>query len=63
VRSSLLDIPGVGEQTARKLLRKFGSLQRVKETSVDDLSQVVARPLAQRIHERLAGAPQRDGAV
>jgi excinuclease ABC subunit C len=51
--SSLLEIPGVGEKTARKLLRKFGSLQRVRETSVEDLSQVVAPALAQRIHERL----------
>ncbi|MCB1020205.1 MAG: excinuclease ABC subunit C, partial [Acidobacteria bacterium] len=56
VRSSLLDIPGVGEKTARKLLRHFGSLQRVKEASLDELAEVAPFPLAQRIHEKL-GAP------
>ncbi len=54
VRSALLEIPGVGEKTARKLLRAFGSLQRVKESSVEDLSQVVPPSLARRIHEALA---------
>jgi excinuclease ABC subunit C len=60
VRSSLLEIPGVGEKTARKLLRRFGSLQRVKETSVDELAEVIARPLAQKIHERLSTETARD---
>jgi excinuclease ABC subunit C len=63
VRSSLLEIPGVGEKTAQKLLRKFGSLQRIRETSVEDLSQVVARPVALRIHERLAAEPVTDARV
>ena len=61
--SSLLEIPGVGEKTVRKLLRRFGSLQRVRETSVEDLSQVVARPLAQRIHERLTAGARSNSAV
>ena len=49
--SELLEIPGVGEQTARKLLRSFGSLKRIRESSFEDLKGVVNRPQAQRIHQ------------
>ncbi len=49
--SELLEIPGVGEQTARKLLRSFGSLKRIRQSSLEDLRGVVNRPQAQRIHQ------------
>jgi hypothetical protein len=32
----------------------------VKETSVDELAEVIARPLAQKIHERLSTETARD---
>jgi len=47
--SILLEIPGIGEKTARKLLRTFGSLRKVKAGSLDDLSSVVSRAQAERI--------------
>ena len=55
--SELLEIPGVGEQTARKLLRSFGSLKRVRESSLEDLNGVVNRPQAQRIHQFFSAPP------
>ncbi len=51
LKSELLEIPGVGEHTARKLLRSFGSLKRIRESSFEDLNGVVTRPQAQRIHQ------------
>ncbi len=59
VRSELVDIPGVGERTAQKLLRKFGSVARVREASVEELSRVVTRPQAERVYEHLHGASAR----
>ncbi|MBI1353730.1 MAG: excinuclease ABC subunit UvrC [Acidobacteria bacterium] len=53
IRSELLDIPGVGEATARKLLKRFGSLKGVRQTDVEALGEVVDRPLAHRIYEFL----------
>jgi len=53
IRSELLDIPGVGETTARKLLKRFGSLKAVGAEDVDSLAEVVSRPVAQRIYETL----------
>jgi len=49
-------IPGVGERTAQKLLRRFGSVAQVRLASVEDLSRIVAKPLARRIAEHLHGA-------
>jgi excinuclease ABC subunit C len=48
-------IPGVGERTAQKLLRQFGSVAQVRRASVEDLSRIVAKPLARRIAEHLQG--------
>ena len=45
LRTSLTEIPGVGEITARKLLRKFGSVARLRELTVEDLAaEAAARP-------------------
>jgi excinuclease ABC subunit C len=53
--SELHDIPGVGAQTARKLLRQFGSVARVRLAGPEDLARVVPRPLAERIARHLRG--------
>ena len=51
IETELTSIEGVGERTAQKLLRRFGSIARVKEVSVDELARVVTRPQAARIAE------------
>ena len=51
LRTELDEIPGVGARTARKLLQRFGSVARIRSASVEELSSVVARPLAARIAE------------
>src|SRR6202044_763585 len=38
LRTSLTEIPGVGEKTARKLLRRFGSVARLKQLTVSELA-------------------------
>jgi len=40
IRSSLEDIPGVGEKVCASLLRHFGSVDKVKNASVKELCQV-----------------------
>lgn len=46
LRSELLEIPGIGEKTARRLLQHFGSLDAVRAASEEQLAQVVNRRLA-----------------
>jgi excinuclease ABC subunit C len=61
LRTSLTEIPGVGERTARKLLRKFGSVARLKELTVEDLAAELPRAQAQRVfaglHEPSSAEP------
>jgi excinuclease ABC subunit C len=55
LRSQLLDVPGVGEAMAARLLKSFGSVAAVKGASVEDLCRVpgVGSELAERIHQAL----------
>jgi len=49
--TSLRDIPGVGEELAKAILRHFGSVAKVREASLEDLYQVpkVGPVLAEKI--------------
>jgi excinuclease ABC subunit C len=47
--TELLEVPGVGESTTRRLLEHFGSLQAVKQADASALSAVVTRVQAEAI--------------
>lgn len=48
--TSILDeIPGIGKVTKRNLIRSFGSLQGVKNTSFDELSRVIGQSRAKLV--------------
>jgi excinuclease ABC subunit C len=55
--TALLEIPGIGEKTARKLLKTFGSLEQLRQTSLEELAAVVHRAQAERIQEFLGSQP------
>jgi excinuclease ABC subunit C len=48
-KSALEDVPGVGEKTARKLLREFGSLENVQRAGLERLSEVIPRKSAEKV--------------
>ncbi len=56
--TELLQVPGVGEKTARKLLRHFGSLARIQRLSAGELAEVVPGRQATKIarHFQEAGS-------
>jgi len=58
LRSTLDGIPGIGSGRRKRLLRHFGSVQRVRAASVDDLMQVpgISAALAAQIASSLAAA-------
>jgi excinuclease ABC subunit C len=58
--TELARIPGIGEKTSMKLLREFGSLERVKEASEDDLATHIGRAAARKLRAALMeeAAPQ-----
>ena len=49
--SELDEIAGIGEKTKTALLQKFKSLKRIKEASVEELSEVIGQAKAKRLKE------------
>lgn len=52
-RSALVEIPGVGPETARKLLKEFGSVANVQRAGVERLSLVIPRRIAEKVLAKL----------
>jgi len=57
VASSLDEIPGVGPARKRALLRRFGSLARLRQAPVEEIARTpgVGLEIARAVHERLHG--------
>lgn len=52
--SSLLDaVPGIGEVRKKELLKAFGSLKKMKEASIEELSTVVGQEIAEKLFSYL----------
>lgn len=52
VRGSSLDqIEGVGEKRRNDLLKYFGTIENIRAASVDELSRVVPRTVAENVHD------------
>ena len=51
INSQLEGIDGVGEKTAQQLLKKFKSVKRIKEATIENLSQEVGVSKAKKIYE------------
>lgn len=47
------DVPGIGAKRKKKLLVHFGSVKKMREASVDELSKLVPKEVAERLHQRL----------
>ncbi len=59
-KSVLEDIPGVGEGRKKLLLRHFGSLKRIREATIEELTEVVGPAIAERIHGWLHAESSKD---
>jgi excinuclease ABC subunit C len=62
-KTELLEVPGVGAQTKRRLLQHFGSLDAVKQADAAALASVVSRPQADAILQHFHGKPEVSEAV
>jgi excinuclease ABC subunit C len=58
ISSALDNIPGIGPRRKKALLRKFGSIEAIKECSLEELSQTegITLALAQRVKEYLGNS-------
>jgi excinuclease ABC subunit C len=53
LRTSLTEIAGVGDATAKKLLRRFGSVAQLRKLTVDELMEEVAKAQALKVYNAL----------
>ncbi len=53
--SELHDVPGIGEKTVEKLLRTFGSLDRVRQAPVEELIRIVGKAAAAKLRVYFSG--------
>ena len=51
INSTLESIEGIGEKTAEELLKKFKSVKRIKEASMENLTETVGMSRAKKIYE------------
>lgn len=52
ITTELESIEGIGEKTARELLKNFKSVKRIREASMEDLARAVGQARATKIYER-----------
>ena len=52
-RTSLTDIPGIGEKTAHDLLLRFGSVKQIQLQTIEDLSAAIGPAKARLLYEGL----------
>ncbi len=53
VDSVLDDVPGIGPKRKRDLIRRFGSLKKIREVGADDLAEVVPKNVADTLYAAL----------
>ncbi|MGB5403264.1 MAG: excinuclease ABC subunit UvrC [Robiginitalea sp.] len=53
INSALENIEGIGTKTAQQLLRKFKSVRRIRESTLEELSAVVGPSKARKVYESL----------
>ena len=52
-RTSLTDIPGIGQKTAHELLLRFGSVKQISIQTLDDLSEAIGPAKARLVYDAL----------
>ncbi|MBR5678178.1 MAG: excinuclease ABC subunit C, partial [Paludibacteraceae bacterium] len=53
IQSALREIKGVGEKTEQRLILHYGSVSRIADAPLEELSSLVGAELAVRIHDYL----------
>ena len=51
--SILENISGIGEKRRKQLLKKYGSVNKIKEASIEELAKIIPKEVAQELKEYL----------
>jgi len=55
LKTSLTEIPGIGPEKARQLLKEFKSITRIKDSSIETLSPVIGKAKAELVYQHFHG--------
>lgn len=55
IRTALTDIPGIGEAVSQKLLRHFRSVKRIREATIEELTELIGPAKAKTVQAGLSG--------
>ncbi len=55
LKTSLTEIPGIGPEKARQLLKEFKSITRIKDSSVETLTPVIGKAKAELVYQYFHG--------
>lgn len=53
LKTELTEIDGVGDKTAQKLLKEFGSVNQIKKENLETLQELLGEKLGERVHSHL----------
>ncbi len=53
INSFLDDIPGIGEKRKKLLLKKFGSVSKMKDATIEELSDILPEEISKALFEKL----------
>jgi excinuclease ABC subunit C len=59
LRSELLEAPGIGEKTVQRLLKRFGSVKKVRNATLDELADTIGAKTAQKLVDYLRSSATR----
>lgn len=53
INSFLDDVPGIGDKRRKQLLKRFGSVTKMKEASIDELKEILPEEIATNLYNKL----------
>ena len=53
-KTGLIEIKGIGDKTAEKLLKHFGSLKKLKEANPEEIEKVAGKSIAEKVVQALS---------
>ncbi|MGA7307187.1 MAG: excinuclease ABC subunit UvrC [Rhodothermales bacterium] len=55
LKSELLEVPGIGQKTVQRLLKRFGSVKKVRNATLEELKETIGQKTAEKIVAYLTG--------
>ena len=62
LKSEVDDISGIGRIRKEKLIKRFGSVKRIREASLEELNEILPANVAEKVYRELRGDGKEESA-